>query len=280
MIKVFQTWLKLNIGYSQQTVLEYGKDLRHFVTWLTTTTDKRRFSLVTRQDVENWVSCMSAAQLAPATIKKRVSALRGLYQYAWQQGLTKENPAKWVATPKRTKTLPHTLTASEISMAIADGSIPLSTRIMIAILAETGLRISELLNLRRCDFDASTHSILIQGKGRKERRVFYGNLTSAYLSSTFAVGHGKLFEIDDRTARYDIWNALRKHSTAAKCSSHIIRHTWATEMLNSGASLMTISKLLGHSSVKTTEIYAQLTDNTIKKDYETHCMQLDKLHTA
>lgn len=279
MIKEFQTWLTLNKGYSQQTVSEYGKDLHQFVSWLITNTDKRRFSLVTRQDVENWIAFMSAAQLAPSTIKKRVSALRGLYQYAWQQGLTKENPAKWVATPKRPKTLPQTLTASEISMAISDGNTPLPTRIMIAIIAETGIRISELLNLRRSDFDPSTHSILIHGKGRKDRRVYYGNLTASYLSSTYAVGHGKLFDIDDRSARYNIWKALRQHTTATKCSSHIIRHTWATEMLNSGASLMTISQLLGHSSVKTTEIYAQLTDNTIKKEYETHCMQLNK-HTA
>lgn len=280
MIAEFQTWLQLNKGYSQQTVKEYGKDLHYFVEWLTSNTDRRRWSEVTKETVDNWVMWMAAAQLAPATIKKRVSALRGLYQYAWQMGMTKENPAKYVATPKREKKLPCTLEAAEIGAAITDGSTDLQTRAMIAIIAETGIRISELRNIQRNDIDTADHSIRIHGKGSKERKVYYGSMTAAYISSSLCVGHGKLFEIEDRAARYNIWVALRKHTKAEKCSSHIIRHTWATEMLNNGAQLKSISQLLGHSSVKTTEIYARLKDSSVKSDYEQHSMKLGLRKTA
>ena len=103
MIQEFQFYCKHNLGLAESTIMEYGKDLHLFVTWLQATAGINRWSQVTRPTVEQWVSSQHCNGTAPATIKRRVSAVRRLYQYAWLQGLCSDNPAKYVSTPKNAK---------------------------------------------------------------------------------------------------------------------------------------------------------------------------------
>ena len=267
-IERFTQHIVLNRGLSERTANEYRKDLREIQTWLKVQAKVERWSAVDKETIDDYVADMSANGLSAATISRRISCLRSFYKFAWLQGWQKENPAKYVSTPKVAITVPKTLGTEEIAETLRDGSIDLVTRAMVAVLAESGVRISELLDIRLRDIDTTNRRIVVRGKGNKERVVYYGDMTAAVISCTHSIGNGRLFELGDRDARYRIHKALRMHSASPKCSSHIVRHTWATEMLANGASLSTIKTLLGHSSVKTTERYAQVAGRTTSTEYK------------
>lgn len=267
MIKEFCNYMVMNKGCSELTAAEYSKDLALFVGWLRESGSAHRWRDVTRAIVERWVSEMSESGLAASTIKRRVSAVRGLYQYAWLQGLTVENPAKWVSTPKKIMRTPRTVPAADIAAAINDEQAPMWARLAVALIAETGMRVSECRTLTAQSIDLESRTIHVMGKGRKERYVMYGELSASLLQHTPIIS-GTLFEQGDYEFRHAIWALMRKHTRAEKCSAHKLRHTFASEMLRNGAPIESISLLLGHASVKTTEIYAHSTLTRVRQDYE------------
>ena len=257
-ISRFVAYITQNRGLSARTGTEYEKDLRIMQAWLMNTAKVERWSEVTKEDIDNMVATWTQDRIMPATIHRRVSCLRTFYQWAWIQGLQTENPAKFVSTPKLGVRTPKTLETAEIAATIEDTTIDATTRVMITVMAETGIRIAELLSLRQSDVDKETQQLTVRGKGNKERRVYYGKGTAEFLQYVDTTRGDRLFRLEDREARERIYRALRKHTKREKCSSHCLRHTWATSMLNAGADLETISKLMGHATVKTTERYAQV----------------------
>lgn len=279
-IEKFCSYIVLNRGLSERTAREYAKDLREIQSWLKTQAKVERWSDVDKAMIDDYVSDLVSDGLKPATIKRRISCLRSFYQWAWVQGLQKENPVKYVSTPKLGQLVPKTLPTEVIQATIADATIPQQTRAMVAVLAETGVRISELLDMRLTDVDIEHRRIVVRGKGDKERSVYYGVMTAGVVANAQTVGAGRLFPICDRDARYRIHSALRKHTAAPKASSHIIRHTWATNMLNAGASLSTIQALLGHSSVKTTERYAKVAGGTVAAEYNKYMHNYGRRESA
>lgn len=264
MINEFVSYLRTNKGYSDLTCKEYAKDMHELVTFLKMRTNVTRWSEVDKEHLDGWVMIMSLQGLKPATIKRRISCTRSFYQYAWVMGLTKNNPAKYVSTPKKAYRLPTLVEMDKITAAINNERIDKKTRLMIAILGESGMRISELLNLHIENFNPEEKSIRVIGKGNKERKVYYGYHTARLLSETRP--QGQLFNDNEREARYNIF-------CATGATPHTIRHTFATAMLNNGAQLEAISKLLGHKSVKTTEIYAEVAATTIAQTYQQHMPQ-------
>lgn len=260
MIQEFISYLQHNKGYSVQTCTEYRKDLEKFVYWLRTETDVRRWGMVTKDVIDSWVWDMSANDMSSCTIKRRVSALRGLYQYAWVKGLCTDNPAKYVSTPKKGHRLPKTADVDKIAQAIRNSATEAETKLALAIMAETGVRLGELLNMRVNDVNLGERSIVVRGKGNKERKVYYGDMTAEIIGRSVVIGGGLLISSSARELRYKV-------HAATGASPHNIRHTWATVMLNNGCPLESISKLMGHASVKTTEIYAEVATATLAADY-------------
>ena len=266
MIKEFQYYCRHNLGLAESTITEYGKDLHLFATWLQATAGINRRSQVTRPTVEPWVSSQHCNGTAPATIKRRVSAVRRLYQYAWLQGLCSENPAKYVSTPKNAIKLPNVLQLNDIKAALNDANVGLEIRSLIAVMAEAGLRISEAMRLRHNDFNTTNRSIRITGKGNKERTVYYGDATAQLLEQ--GGFDGTYIENQaDRQIRYEVWQALRNHSNSEKCNPHTLRHTFATTMVENGAELNSLAIMMGHASTKTTERYVHLGSNAIRDTY-------------
>lgn len=260
MIQEYINYLQHNKGYSAQTCTEYRKDLEKFVKWLRGSTQIERWGMVTKDVIDSWVWDMSVNDMAPCTIKRRVSALRGLYQYAWVKGLCTDNPAKYVSTPKKGHRLPKVADVDKLSHAIRNTATEAETKLALAIMAETGVRLGELLEMRACDVHQSDRSIVVRGKGNKERKVYYGDMTAEIIGSGMVIGTGKLIASDARELRYKV-------HAATGASPHNIRHLWATVMLNNGCPLESISKLMGHASVKTTEIYAEVATATLAADY-------------
>ena len=261
-------YLGTNRGLSEGTVREYRKDLREIQSWMVANAKVERWSQVTKENIEDYVADMSLAGLKPATIRRRVSCLRSFYQYAWTRGLQKENPAKFVSTPKVGESVPRTLNPKEIQATISDTTIDATTRVMVTMMAETGIRISELRNIKVWDINQEERSITISGKGNKERKVYYGDGTASILGNIHVPGNTQLFPMDDNEARSRVFWALRKHTSAAHCSSHCLRHTFATTMLNAGADLKSIGTLMGHASVATTERYAKVAGVKVAADYK------------
>lgn len=268
MIQQFVTFLALNKGYSQGTCKGYETDLHEFVKWMKKQHTNASWSKVSRQDAEQWVAEMSQQAMKPATIKRRVSSLRSFYIYLRGQRLIEDNPIQYVSTPKKANNLPETISDETIRTTLYDTSIDLETRAMIAILSETGMRISEVLKTQTTDCDMMNHSIRVHGKGMKERLVYFGNMTAAWLQNKEVRQRKSLFSCDNRQARYNIYLALTKHSQPGEhCTPHNIRHTYATDLLNGGMGIMSVSRLLGHEHVSTTERYAKVATATIQKEY-------------
>lgn len=266
MIQEFTNYLEKNKGYSQSTCGEYRKDLERFVTWLKAHRIER-WSQVEKSTVDLYVSDMAEDGLKPATIKRRVSTIRSMFQYAWVMGYQTNNPAKYVSTPKLGEALPKTIDQDELRMTILDGSININVRGLIAFIAETGCRISEALSVTKADFDLESRSLRIWGKGKKERMVYFGDITAVYVRYAKTIGNCPIWTWTERQARFFVYQALRKHSHAKQLSPHAIRHSFATGLLNNGAPITTVQTLLGHKSVQTTERYAKVAQTTVASDY-------------
>lgn len=264
----FTTYLVTNRGLSEGTAREYRKDLRETQTWMVANANTERWSEVTRENIEDYVAAMTVAGLKPATIRRRVSCLRTFYQYAWQKGLQTENPAKYVSTPKKPERQPTTIPTSAITAALTDATLDATTRMMVAIAAETGIRVSELRNIKTTDINKEQHSITIIGKGNKQRTVYYGNATAAAIADINTTIERRLFTESDRNTRRRMTYAIGMHTTQQKTSPHTLRHTFATTMLNNGAPLPVIQTLLGHKSVETTERYAHVAGRQVATMYE------------
>lgn len=273
MIKEYLEHIKTNRGYSPATVISYERELRAFVAYQRRKDANARWSQISPNNIDEYVTDLVGLGMATATIKRKVSVIRSLFNYMRYKGMITNNPAQYTTTPKAAKTLPKTVETQAISAAIADVTNGITTRLQIAIIAETGIRISELLNIQCEDIDTTTRTIKINGKGAKEREVNYGLRTEELLTGYLTSQTGALFITATRDTERNIFKAIQKHSKQKKCSPHVIRHTFASEMTRNGAQLQAIAKILGHESTKTTEKYSHMMTATQAENYRQYAPQ-------
>ena len=262
MIYTFIQYLRFNRGLSENTTKSYEDGLRDFARWINVTAPGTRWSQVTKEQIDEYVAGLVADDYKPATIKQHISALRTFYKTCMAMGMLKHNPARYVSTPKLGITLPKTIERDAIAAALNDANTDNETKGAIAIIYETGIRLQELLDLRPSDVDATNQAIKISGKGRKERTVYYGELTKQYGRYWHGERHTQ------REVRHAVYNALRPHSNAEQLSPHALRHTYASTLLNNGMGITAISKLMGHKNQATTERYAQLANKSALELYK------------
>lgn len=268
MITEFLNYISSVKGYSDNTVVAYGKDLHDFVQYVKDIDTKETWRTITQGMIQSYVVSLHERDLENTTIKRRVAAIRSIYDYFKTQGYISENPARFVQTPKKVKKLPNTISAGAIRDALESTRTPLKTKCMIALMIETGIRLQEMLDLETKDFQAANRSIRILGKGGKERTVYYGDWSRKYLNQYVGYRKGRLFDDEQRDVRREVFETLSKFTQARQLSPHAIRHTFATTMLRNGADIKSIQALLGHESVKTTEIYAQVAGPQVATQYE------------
>lgn len=243
---------------SQNSVRAYRQDLTDFARWASVR--GLRWSNVTKEDAASWEMAMHDKGEKPATICRRVSALRSFYRWMVGQGWLQNNPIQYVQSPKKGETLPRVIDLEAISRFLANPSRTRSgamMQAMVALMTATGIRLQEALDLRREDFDRKERSIRIKGKGNKERKVYYSQTTAIYLSAYAGKRKGYIFEVrDQREVRRMMSETLGAYS--GRVHPHMLRHTFATAMLNNGCDIKSLSQILGHESVKTTERYARV----------------------
>lgn len=268
MIQEFINYQKQVRGLSSRTCEEYEKELRAFAIWARP--QGMRWSSVTKQDIDKHTAAMTESGHKPSTIKKRVTALRSIYNYMMHEGMINESPARWCQTPRLAENLPKSADMAKIDEYLeseAKTAAQKEMHIAVALMVETGVRLSELMNMQTGDFDKRQKCIKVKGKGSRERIVFYGKRSSQALNM-YKKGHqGKIIEtMTDVTLRWTMYKELGKY--CKRIHPHQLRHTFATEMLNNGMNLKTLSVLMGHKNITTTEIYAKANASRLAKEYK------------
>lgn len=245
-------------GYSPLTCLAYEKALRHFSAWSNTNLERPRWRDITRHVIDQYVKDCVAAGAAPSTTNLRLAAIGHLYNYMRAEGYRVENPCYYESRRKVGQTVPNTIPLNQLRTAYAK-SIGV-TRVMLGLLIGSGIRIGELMALEYHDINTDQNTIKVRGKGSKERviRVPEHFLYEIKCVKEHCPKNGKIFSIPERMARKMIYEALKPYCDAPQLSPHAIRHTFATNLAAQGVNVCTISTILGHNHLDTTQKYIDL----------------------
>lgn len=271
MIEQYINYLRNIRGYSENTCKAYENDLRDFISWAKANVSGARWSTLTRKDIDNYVTAMVAQELKPATTNRRLAAISGIYNYFRREGKQVENPCKYESRRKKAETIPNTIPVSDIRKAWENANGV--AKVMLGLLASTGIRIQELLDMTWENIDFESCSIKINGKGSKQRLVYTTPEHLETLKTLHDMGgrFGRIFTMEQRSARRIIFDALKPFSSAPQLSPHAIRHTMATNLANHGANVTTIATILGHKQIETTQKYIDMT--------QANCRQLCQQYT-
>lgn len=285
------------LGAAQNTLLAYGRDLKDVAAWLTGR--DRDFTDATREDVEDYLIHLDTQGFSRATRARRLSAVKQLYRFAFDEGLRGDNPAIQIRGPGRDKRLPKTLTTEEVDRLLsAAGTLGrtegdrIRNTCLVELLYATGMRVTELVSLPVSAARGDPRMLLIRGKGGKERMVPLSQPAREALTAWLRVLDAEQAEKAEKGAqpsrflfpsrgalghltRNRFYLLIKEIAVAGgvspdKVTPHTLRHAFATHLLAGGADLRAIQTLLGHSDLATTEIYTHVLDARLKELVEDH----------
>ncbi len=283
LLKEFLLFIQVEKGLARHSVDSYRRDLDRLQAW--SNKNSKQVSELTRADLRKWIASLSREGLAPASIARAVSATRGFFKFLMLDGHIKSHPAEDLDTPQRFAYLPKFLTEDEINRLFTAPDISteegIRDRAVLEIMYATGLRVSELVNLKHADVDLLAGLVKCHGKGNKERRVPLGKSAIHWLQQYSAVkaGYGKpsapnVFLHRGRPfTRQLAWSMIKSHAEKEEIknvSPHTLRHSFATHLLQHGADSRSVQALLGHSDISTTQIYTHITDMHLRAAYDRH----------
>lgn len=264
-------------NYSINTYTSYINDLYYFTVFI-----KKDLTKVTFEDVKDYLEHLNLKKEKSSSVRRKISSLKSFYKFLYKNGYMdkKDYPLTKVAYPKMEKKLPKFIYYNDLLEIINESTKDkdgVRDRLIIEMLYATGVRVSELVNIKINDIDFNNRRIIVLGKGNKERIVYYGEyaeeVLKEYLKTHDRKNHNYLFvnakggQLTDRGVRYIIDNIMSKLSVKVHVTPHVLRHTFATDMLNNGCDIKVVQELLGHSSLKATEIYTHVTNEHLKKVY-------------
>lgn len=286
MIEQFLDYLRRERNRSELTLLRYEQSLRAFEQWFKAIDSRLEWRQVDADVIRRWVESLMDNQQAASTVNTSVSALRSFFRFAMMRGLVASNPARAVQAPRKQRPLPQFVKESEMDRLLDQGQwddsyAHLRARTIIIMLYEAGLRRSELTGLNDGDVDVEHRQMRVTGKGRKERIIPFGQELADAVTryreerdkqgprQSEALFTGKSGKRITGEAVYKVVHeALSGVANLQKRSPHVLRHSYATALLNHDAGLESVRKLLGHESIETTEIYTHTTFEQLKRVYE------------
>ena len=285
-ISEFLDYMRYERRRSEQTLQGYRLDLEAYVAYLDTLEGHVTIDTADTEDIRGWIEAMMDRGNSPTSICRRLSAVRSMYRYALARGLVSHDPAHIVRGPKKSRYLPQFVREDDMDRLLDSaewGSDYISTRArtILILLYETGMRASELTSLDDSSVDFAQGEIRVTGKGNKQRAIPFGDELRTqlheYIRQRDAMWQQRIdtaLILNDRGSRMtsvqlrkEVMTRLSAIGNLAKRSPHVLRHSFATAMLNNGADLESVQKLLGHSELSTTEIYTHTTFEQLKKVY-------------
>lgn len=264
-------------NYSINTYTSYINDLYYFYIFI-----KKDLTKVTFEDIKDYLEHLNLKKEKPSSVRRKISSLKSFYKFLYKNNYMdkKDYPLTKIAYPKMEKKLPKFIYYNDLLEIINESTKDkdgVRDRLIIEMLYATGVRVSELINIKINDIDFNNRRIIVLGKGNKERIVYYGEyaeeVLKEYMKTHERKNHNYLFvnskggQLTDRGVRYIIDNIMSKLSVKTHVTPHVLRHTFATDMLNNGCDIKVVQELLGHSSLKATEIYTHVTNEHLKKVY-------------
>lgn len=285
MVGKFVDYLRYELNRSERTVNEYADDLRKFETYCHTLETQPSWENVDTDVVRDWMGSMMDEGNSAASVNRRLSALRSFYRFALARGMVSSDPVHSILGPKKDKPLPQFLKEGEMDELLdrqqwGDDYINVRARTIILLFYETGIRLSELITLDDKDVSFVNREIKVTGKRNKQRIIPFGdelgislreymNLrdVSVEKQSSALVLSSKGKRMTPNQVRDIVKEHLSRVSSLKKRSPHVLRHTFATAMLNHDAGIESLKQLLGHASISTTEIYTHTTFEQLKRVY-------------
>lgn len=269
----FLDYLKYEKGFSDYTIKSYREDLTEFYD----------FALDNNVDIDlvrKYLRYLYEKKYSNRTVSRKVSSLKSYFKYLESEGIIKDNFMRLISNPKIEKTLPNYLNYEDLEKLLNYPDISnkygLRDALILEMLYSSGIRVSELANMKLKDIDFSDKKILILGKGNKERYVYFGSkcmdLLNKYLkkdhrNSPYLLIGKRTDKLNEREIRSIVTNTAKMAGISVHVTPHTLRHTYATHMLNDGADLKSVGDLLGHESLSTTQIYTHVSNERLRQVY-------------
>lgn len=288
-LNMFIEYLQIEKNYSQYTIEHYQHDIDEFFMFMNeqaiiNVTD------VTYYDVRIYLTKLYDKKLARKSVARKISCLRSFYKFLVREKIVAENPFTLASIPKAEKKLPEFFYEEELSQLFkaCETETPLGQRnkALLELLYATGMRVSECSQIRLKDLDMSLSTVLVRGKGKKERYIPFGSFASDALHVYIQNGRKSLLyqnnvndflflnfrggQLTSRGIRLILNKLIEQSALTGKIHPHMLRHTFATHLLANGADMRTVQELLGHAFLSSTQIYTHVTNEYLRKTYMTH----------
>lgn len=279
-IEEFIDYLRFERKYSENTISSYKRDLNKMNIYI-----KKEFTKLNKKDIQNYIQKLSKEENT-SSVSRCISTLKSFYKFLEINKYTNSNPLTTITNPKTQKKLPKVLSEEEIDKLLdinLNTNFDYRNKAMLELMYSSGLRVSELVNLKVNDIDLVNSSVRIFGKGSKERiiplndyaTIALKNYILYYRTSLFKHGENNYLFLNNhgnkmtRQGFFKILSKIAKEKNIkTELSPHTLRHSFATHLLKHGADLRSIQELLGHSDISTTQIYTHITEERLQKNYE------------
>ena len=282
-LRSFLDYLYIEKGLSQNTVKAYEVDLLAFMSWITDHTNLD-IKNIKEDNINKYISYLFKTKLKSSSVNRKISSIKSFYLFLIKKSIVATSPISEVISPKQEKYLPSSMSEDEVDKLLnsPDSNIKIEKRdkAMIEMLYATGMRISELVNLKITDVDMQRCVVKVLGKGSKERLIPFGEeayeALNDYLSDRDESSSKEVFLSNRKTkiSRVAFWHRIKlylvRENLKQTISPHTLRHAFATHLLNRGADLRSVQLLLGHSDLSTTQIYTHIAKQRLSDVLKKH----------
>ena len=283
-VQKYLEYLKYEKNYSENTILSYQTELQKYTEYLSK--NKIDYQKIAKEEIRSYLKYLDELQYKNSSISRNISSIRSFYNYLVLKKIITNNMWSQIKNPKIKRKIPNFLTTMELEKIFAKKEFKtpyeIRNRLIIELLFATGLRVTELINIKIKDISMEEKVIRTLGKGKKERIVYYGEYAKEMLMLYLQKARTQLLE--NKKSEYLLVGKNSTQLTRARISEiiakeiqdsglhhhispHVLRHTFATQLLNNGADIRSVQELLGHENLSTTQIYTHITNEQLRKAY-------------
>ncbi|MCM8780636.1 MAG: site-specific tyrosine recombinase XerD [Candidatus Omnitrophica bacterium] len=282
LVEFFLNYLSVERGLAQNTVTSYQRDLNFYIDFLKSQSIGEIAS-TTKKDITNFMLFQKDRGLSTNSIARRLAAIKGFYKFLVKERILRFDPSSLVDAPKLWKKIPSTLSINEVDALLNQPNLRqpqgIRDKAILEVLYATGMRVSESVNLKLDNVNLEVGFVRCIGKGNKERIVPLGRKAIYYIKRYIEVGRKKLLRnkesdflflnrFGNRLSRQSLWKIIKKYAQEAGIKKpikpHILRHSFATHLLERGADLRAVQEMLGHANISTTQIYTHINKDRLK----------------